>query len=129
MKPSTRSVEDLVLWQEAMRLCQTVYLSLKDCKDPGLRESMQRSSIAIPSNIAEGFELNSHRCFLRHLHRAKGNCFALRTLVQVAHAQGYFNQAVYLDLLSRTRMLGSRIQRFIEARHVLEQLEIPGASA
>jgi len=129
MKPSCRSVEDLVLWQEAMSLCQAVYLSLKDCKDPGLREGMQRSSVAVPASIAEGFDLNTHRGFLRHLRRARGSCCELRTLIQVARAQGCFNQPAYLELLSRAKRLGARIQRFIEAREILEQLELPGLSA
>ncbi|MGD0341698.1 MAG: four helix bundle protein [Bacteroidales bacterium] len=48
--------EDLNVWQESVQLSIELYSLLKDCKDYSLRDQIQRSSISIASNIAEGFE-------------------------------------------------------------------------
>lgn len=116
-----QSVEDLVIWKDAMALCQLVYLNLKFCKNFALRDQMQRCSISVPSNIAEGYELNSHRAFIRHLYIAKGSCCELRTQIQIARQQGYLDHAIYTELLSRAKLVGARIQRFIEARRLIEK--------
>ncbi len=48
--------EDLIVWKESVRLSDNIYKSLKNCKDFGLRDKNQRSSVSIPSNISEGFD-------------------------------------------------------------------------
>lgn len=48
--------EDLHVWKEGMQLTVELYNELKDCKDYGLRDQIQKSAVSIPSNIAEGFE-------------------------------------------------------------------------
>ena len=48
--------EDLIVWKESVRLSDNIYKSLKNCKDFGLRDKNQRSSVSISSNISEGFD-------------------------------------------------------------------------
>ena len=57
--------EDLTVWQMGLALAIDVYKTLADCKDYGLRDQMQRSSVSIPSNIAEGFEREYNKEFIR----------------------------------------------------------------
>ena len=59
-----KSFEDLPVWQNARELAVQVYRTtskgkLKD--DYGLRNQIQRSTVSISSNIAEGFERGSKR--------------------------------------------------------------------
>ena len=76
--------EDLRIWQESMDLSVQVYKILKDCKDYGLKDQIQRSSVSIPSNIAEGFDRNYNKEFIRFLNIAKGSTAELRTQLELA---------------------------------------------
>jgi four helix bundle protein len=78
--PKVNSFEDLHIWKEGMRISINTYEMLKDCKDYGLKDQMQRASVSIPSNIAEGFERQSNKEFIHYLYIAKGSCGELRTL-------------------------------------------------
>ncbi len=66
--------EDLEVWKEGMRLAVQVYRSMAGCPDYGLRDQMQRAAVSIPSNIAEGFERNTNKEFIRFLYISKGSC-------------------------------------------------------
>ncbi|MDR3095253.1 MAG: four helix bundle protein, partial [Bacteroidales bacterium] len=57
------SFEDLEMWKESMRLCVGLYGAVKECKDYGFKDQIQRASMSVPSNIAEGFERQSNKEF------------------------------------------------------------------
>ena len=42
--------EDLEVWKKSVRLSIQVYKELKNCKDYGIRDQIQRSAVSIPSN-------------------------------------------------------------------------------
>jgi hypothetical protein len=48
--------EDIESWKEARNVVRDVYKIMKSCKDFGFKDQMQRASISIMSNIAEGFD-------------------------------------------------------------------------
>ena len=50
--------EQLDVWKRACRLSCDVYKELKNCRDYGLRDQMTRAAVSIPSNIAEGKNVN-----------------------------------------------------------------------
>ena len=60
--------EDLIVWKESVRLYDNVYKSLKNCKDFGLRDKNQRSSVSIPSYISEGFDQKGEVLMILSLH-------------------------------------------------------------
>ena len=66
--------EDLNVWKENVRLSVNIYKSLDNCKDYGLRDQLQRSSVSIPSNISEGFARKGNKEFIQYLYIAKGSC-------------------------------------------------------
>ena len=75
---TVKKFEDLEVWQEALRLSKLLYRELKECRDFSLRDQIQRSSVSIASNIAEGFERRTNKEFIQHLYIAKGSCSELR---------------------------------------------------
>jgi four helix bundle protein len=63
MGEKIQKFEDLVVWKNSMELAVEIYRLLKDCRDFGLRDQVQRAAVSIPSNIAEGFERQSNKEF------------------------------------------------------------------
>lgn len=108
-----------MIWQDSMSTCQAIYRILGKCKDWGLRDQMQRAAVSVPSNIAEGFELNSNKAFIRHLYIAKGSAVELRTQLYIAYDLGYIHKEEFLRLLDTLNKMAAQIQRFIVARSAL----------
>jgi len=70
------SFRELVVWQEAKALAIEIYKITNQGMlktDYGLRDQIQKSAVSIASNIAEGYERNSDKDFLRFLYIAKGS--------------------------------------------------------
>lgn len=77
------SFEDLEVWKKACALAVQVYQDLRDCRDFGLKDQMQRAAVSIASNIAEGAERGG-KDFRRFLRIALGSAAELRTQTYIA---------------------------------------------
>ncbi|WP_435547576.1 four helix bundle protein, partial [Desulfobacterium sp. N47] len=66
------SFEDLEVWEKSCELSIRLYELLRNCRDYGIKDQMLRSSISIPSNIAEGAERKSTPDFKRFINIALG---------------------------------------------------------
>jgi len=111
--------EDLKIWQDAVDIAVTVYSSFKDSKDYGFRDQVQRSSVSISSNIAEGFDRQSNNEFIRFLRIAKASCAELRTQLIIAKKA----EIVLLnnDIIEKTKILSAMIQKMIEYRSGIKE--------
>ena len=76
--------EDLVMWKEAKALTITIYRLMKSCKDYGFRDQIQRASVSIMNNIAEGSDSGSDAINIRFLNIAKGSCSEVRSMLYFA---------------------------------------------
>ncbi len=114
MKQKIEKFEDLSIWQEGVRLATEIYSLMKNCKDYGLRDQMQRSAVSIPSNIAEGFDRQSNNEFIRFLKIAKGSCAELRTQLIISQNIGVTNKIE--NIIEDTKILSSKIQKLISYR-------------
>ncbi len=75
-------VEDLKIWKKSMELTKSIYqlaLELPTDEKYGLISQIKRSSISIPSNIAEGAGRNSNKEFKYFLSIANGSVYELQT--------------------------------------------------
>ncbi len=79
MKQKIEKFEDLVIWQDGVTIAVEIYALFNNSKDFGFRDQIQRSSVSIPSNIAEGYDRQTNNEFIRFLRIAKGSCAELRT--------------------------------------------------
>ena len=113
MKKSLR-FEDLEIWQESMRICKEVYAAFKDCKDFGLKDQLQRSSVSVPSNIAEGYERKSKKETMHALYISKGSCGELRTQLYLAVSLKYIDKEKGMALISRCALLNVKIYNYIQ---------------
>ena len=108
--------EDLDIWKESMRLSIQIYSILKDCKDFGLKDQMQRAAVSIPSNIAEGFERQTNKEFIQFLYIAKGSCAELRTQLYIASSLHYITKEVSTNLIEITSTISKMIFTLIKYR-------------
>ncbi|MEM9829694.1 MAG: four helix bundle protein [Bacteroidota bacterium] len=74
MSKKIEKFEDLEVWQKSTSLAVTLYQQLKDCKDFGMKDQMQRAAVSIASNIAEGFDRQTQKEFIQYLYIARGSC-------------------------------------------------------
>lgn len=69
----------------------------------GLTSQIRRSSISIPSNIAEGYGRNSDTELSRFLNITIGSLFELQTQLEIAYNIGYLNQELFNNLFDQSR--------------------------
>ena len=116
MTKKIEKFEDLNVWQEAIKLSLDTYNCLKQVNDFGLRDQMQRASVSIPSNIAEGFERGSNKEFIRFLYIAKASCGELRTQLYLSQSLNLLDNEIALKLLEQTRKISAMLYKLIKTR-------------
>ena len=108
--------EDLIVWKGSMRLAVEVYEQLKDCRDFGFKDQIQRCSVSVPSNIAEGYERQSNKEFIQYLYIAKGSCGELRTQIYLAINIGIIDKEKGMELLEKTKKISAMLYGLIQTR-------------
>ena len=73
-----KSFEEIISWQKAKELNIIIYKDFKFCKDFSFRDQIQRATVSIMNNIAEGFEGGGNKEFKNFLYIAKGSCAEVR---------------------------------------------------
>lgn len=109
--------EDIEAWQTARELTGLVYELTRQgvfAKDFGLSDQMQRASVSIMSNIAEGFENRTNLLFKDYLGRAKASAGELRAQLYVAKDIGYLNQENFSRLFELCDKCSRQMSRFIQ---------------
>ena len=84
--------QKLHVWQLTKELAVKIYkLTQKptSSKDFGLKDQIQRSAVSIPSNIAEGDNLDTDKQSVRHFFIARGSTAELRTQLIISMEIGY----------------------------------------
>ncbi|MGE0827629.1 MAG: four helix bundle protein, partial [Candidatus Binatia bacterium] len=71
---------------------------------------MQRASISIPSNLAEGHSRDSTPEFLRNISIAMGSLAELETQLLMAERLGYVPKTELTQLLTKTDELGKMLR-------------------
>lgn len=117
-----KKFEEIIAWQKARELCKDIYdITIRNRKfyrDFGLKEQVQRASVSIISNIAEGFERGSNNEFIQYLYIAKGSCGELRAQLYIALDLGYIS-IIEFDRIIKTV---SEVSRLIY--YLIESLKV-----
>lgn len=116
MNRSIKKFEDLIVWQESMKLTKDIYSLLRTCKDFGLKDQMQRSAVSVPSNIAEGYERKYNKEFIRFLNIAKGSNGELRTQLHISISIGLVDAKVGKQYIKQTHRISAMLFGLIEKR-------------
>jgi four helix bundle protein len=115
--------EDIDAWKEARKLTQEVYRATGRRgfqKDTGLREQLQRASVSIMANIAEGFDTATDREFLQFLSYALRSATEVQSHLYVALDPRYVDsttfEALYVSSVTAKNLIGGFI-RYLKAGH------------
>ena len=104
-----QSFEDLEVWQRGCRLAVSVFKSFAKCRNFTMQDQMQRAALSIPSNVAEGYERNSNREFIRFLNIAKGSCGELRTQLYISRKLDFLAKAEFDQLVSESKEISAML--------------------
>ena len=110
------SYKDLKVWNKAMDLTTMFYDALKTFppkEEYGLSSQMRRSSVSIPSNIAEGYGRNSTLDYCRFLQIALGSAYELETQVELARRIDYVDNDTANKLASQLTEVGRMLNSLI----------------
>ncbi len=84
-----KKFEEIISWQKARELNLIIYSHFKNSKDFGFRDQIQRASVSIMNNIAEGFERGGNKEFKNYLYISKASCAEVRSMLYLALDLGY----------------------------------------
>lgn len=114
-----KGFRSLKVWQKGKELAIAIYNMTgkgKFTKDYGLRDQLRRAAVSIPSNIAEGDELNTDKQAIRYFYMAKGSSAEVLTQAMIALEIGYFDNDTYREIESRCIEISKMLAKLIAAR-------------
>ncbi len=104
-------------WKKARGLTKSVYMLTTQhefSKDFGLRDQIQRASVSIMSNIAEGFDAGSDKAFVNFLRYSYRSASEVQSLLYVALDFRYIDETdfrnCFVQALEAKRMIGGFIK-------------------
>jgi four helix bundle protein len=111
--------QKLRVWQLAKELAVRIYRLTQTpafSKDFGLRDQIQRSAVSIPSNIAEGDDLETDKQSIRQFYIAKGSTAELLTQLIIAQEIGYLDPETCDSLVIDCKIISVMLTKLIQAR-------------
>lgn len=109
-----RCFEELRIWQESRLLVKDVYRLTNSLKDYGFRDQLQRATISIMNNVAEGSESGSDKLFVKYLSIARGSCSEVKSMLYVCEDLEYCNDQEAIELRLKVKNISSGIQKLID---------------
>jgi four helix bundle protein len=109
--------EDLKVWQHAIEIGLKIYQLVEQIqvsKDFRSKNQLIGCAISISNNIAEGFEYNSNRQFVRYLAIAKGSAGELRSQLYLLLKAEKISQSDYDILYNDLIQISSEIKGFMK---------------
>lgn len=120
---SINSFRDLLIWQKSVDLavnCHRVAKRFPRDEQPALGYQVRKSSLSIPSNVAEGFCRHSTAFYVQHLWTAHASGAELETQLTVGTRIGVVSEveaeALIRDAAEVGRMINGLVKSLQRAR-------------
>ncbi len=107
--------EDIIAWQKAKELTIQVYRLHEESKDFGFKDQIQRASVSVMNNIAEGFERRSNKEFKQFLYIAKGSCAEVRSMLYLAKEMSKISQNNFKSLFALSEEISKILSVLIKS--------------
>jgi len=112
--------QKLRVWSLSKELAIEVYKIVQNNpefkRDLRFAGQITSSAISVPSNIAEGDELKTHKQGINHFYIAKGSLAELKTQVIIATEVGLIQKSISDELLAKAEMISVALYKIIQAR-------------
>jgi four helix bundle protein len=112
-----KKFEEIEAWQEARLLTKEIYRLTrlqKFSRDWGLSQQIQRASVSIMSNIAEGFDSGTKAEFIKFLGYSRRSASEVQCNLYVALDQGYITQSDFDELYEKAEKVRRMITAFMK---------------
>ena len=99
-----KNFEEIDSWKLTRELTKDIYSICKKenfIKDWGLKDQIQRASVSILANIAEGFDSGSDKSFIIFLNYAYRPASEVQALLYVALDQKYISETRFSELFNK----------------------------
>lgn len=106
--------EDIQIWQKAKELNLLIYKSFGTCRDFAFRDQIQRASVSIMNNVAEGFERQGNKEFSRFLFISKGSCAEVRSMLYLALDLKYISKPDFDNFYNLSEEISKMLSGFIK---------------
>lgn len=106
--------EDIVSWQKSRELTVTIYSTFSETKDYNFKNQIERASVSIMNNIAEGYERKSNQEFKYFLFVAKGSCAEVRSMLYLALDLKYISENTFINLIDKTLEISKLLSGLIK---------------
>lgn len=74
-----------------------------------MQDQVQRAALSVPSNVAEGYERNSNKEFVRFLNIAKGSCGELRTQLYISPKLDFLKKTDFDRLVGESKEISAML--------------------
>jgi four helix bundle protein len=104
-----QSFENLEIWQRGCRLAVDIFKAYSACRNFTMQDQVQRAALSIPSNVAEGYERNSNKEFIRFLNIAKGSGGELRTQLYISRKLDFIRKVDFDRLVKESKEISAML--------------------
>ncbi len=106
--------EDIIAWQKAKELTLLLYSRFKENRDFSFRDQIQRATVSIMNNIAEGFERRSNKELKHFLFIAKGSAGEVRSMLYLAKELKYITETEFTAFSELAIYISKMLSNFIK---------------
>jgi len=106
--------EEVVAWKRARELTLSVYSLFRGCKDFSFKNQIERASVSIMNNIAEGFERQTNKELKNFLYISKGSCGEVRSMLCLAYEFKYLTKENFSKLENLSIEISKILAGFIK---------------
>jgi len=108
--------EEFEVWKTGREIARRIYRLTRQeglAGDFALTDQIRRAGISIMSNVAEGYESQTKKTFIRHLAIAKGSAGEVRSQLYVALDQNYITQSEFSELTELSKKVSRPLSTLI----------------
>ncbi len=113
MRMTFSKFEEIESWQKAQDLAVKIYQITATSKDFGYNDQIRRAVISISNNIAEGFNRNTPREFIRFLNYATASCSEVKSMLYLGTRLRKFSVAKVNIMLSECESISKMLYGLI----------------